>query len=200
MSTLKKLLDAAVQNEIEIRRLSSQSGALSAKAYLAACSAAPASKAEADAIEEALAAHPDSPMHSSLRRMCKAICDFARTGPIQKLGGYIGDDVDGALVGLGATRASLFLVAARIVTKLHPELFGTLNSLADLNAANAKALSERERLRAEISTAWSPADVTWDRDGRVSFRMTGGVIAVCDGFAENLVNWCVAERDMAAAA
>jgi hypothetical protein len=197
MTTFTKLVAEAVQNEITLRQLTGQSGALSCKGYLAACAVAPASKSEADKIEEALASDPASPLQSSIRRMCKAIRDFARTAPIQKLGGYIGDDVDGALLDMGVTRASLFLVAARRVTKSHPELFGTLNSLADLNAAVAKCKAERERLFAEIERAFDASDLIWDATGVVKFKGTN--VALHTDFAEALVNHAIGGR-MAAAA
>jgi hypothetical protein len=200
MSKLKTLVAAAVANEVELKRLGAQDGQLSKKSYLIASeNVAGASKAEADTLEAAMTGHEGPLLGPSLRRLQKAISGFRRSAPIAKIGSYFDHEADSALGRLSCTRQSLYLVAARRLAADRPELFGTMSKVNEFADAIAKCLAERVRLFAEIATGWDANDVLVDGD-RVSFRMSNGVVTVSENLAENLVNYCVVERDQAQAA
>lgn len=198
--SLKKLVDQAVGVELELRRLHSCDGNLTAAAFLKSCAGLEGCTAkEAQAVEKALQTHEADLLGPSYRRMLKAIRELKRTGPVpvRLLAAYMDGEGDASLARLGATRASLYFAAARESTK-DPSLFGTLTEPGALDRDVKKCVAKRVELLAAIEQGFVAGDILLDRD-RATFRMAPSV-AVAKNFAEGLVNWAIAERDQAEAA
>lgn len=142
---------------------------------------------------------------ATVRRMAKEVRGVNWPSPPppgedRRLRFFFDDLARSALAVHRCTPSELFACAVAQCGEQHPESFGTCENTA-LHAQRLKELgAQREKLAAELSSAWTPedlqfADLSASGTAKVTFRMSDGAIPIYpqSNCAERLANFLLSQ-------
>lgn len=188
---------------------------LSAEAFVgAALAAAGTSEARLDLVEESLD-QPDYADAAALIRKLAEVISGSNSPSVpnparmvQFLGAYGNEAANPQLAQVGANGRDAFAIAARRAARHYPDRFGVIEDWSAFQQTLTGMHAEYDA--ALLGIGFALTDLIIDGAGllpgererglcRVSFRCTGGAIALGDGWQQRLVDWHLARPEKAAA-
>ena len=112
--------------------------------------------------------------------------------PHMLLHAYGNDSVEPQAATLGFTIGEVTALAARVATQKYPDSFGPVEDMGVLYAREEELKDALPEALATLAKSWCYDDFIIDMErnlSRLSFKVSGGAVALTEGWPERLVDW-----------